>query len=152
MKGKDIKFVMVGDGRYLDEFNSEVRKRNVEDMFIMVPRQPAKRIPELLASCDAAFLSFKDDPLWSKTIPAKLQSYMACGMPVIAAARGETERIISEAGCGVCSAIGSSEELSSKIKEIKSGDLKTMGQRSREYFESHFEKQMLMDQMEAYFQ
>ena len=152
MKGEDIKFVMVGDGRYLDEFNSEVRKRNVEDMFIMVPRQPAKRIPELLASCDAAFLSFKDDPLWSKTIPAKLQSYMACGMPVIAAARGETERIISEAGCGVCSAIGSSEELSSKIKEIKSGDLKTMGQRSREYFESHFEKQMLMDQMEAYFQ
>lgn len=60
LKGKDIRFVMVGDGRYLEEFNNEVHKRGVEDEFTMVPRQPAERIPELLAACDAAFLSFQD--------------------------------------------------------------------------------------------
>lgn len=76
---------------------------------------------------------------------------MACGMPVIAAAQGETERIISEADCGVCSAIGNAEELSLKIKEMMISDLDGMSKRSREYFESHFDKQMLMDQMEEYF-
>ena len=56
----------------------------------------------LLSACDAAFVSFTDNDLWKKTIPAKLQSYMACGKMIIAAAGGETRRIIGEA-----SALGS---------------------------------------------
>lgn len=151
LKDENVKFVMVGDGRYLEEFNNEVERRTVKNQFVMVPRQPAERIPELLSACDAAFLSFQDDPLWTKTIPAKLQSYMACGMPVIAAAQGATERVIAEADCGVCSAIGNAEELSLKIKEMMKSDLEGMGQRSRKYFEEHFDKQMLMNQMEEYF-
>lgn len=151
LRDENVKFVMVGDGRYLGEFNNEVAKRGVKDQFIMVPRQPAERIPELLSACDAAFLSFQDDPLWTKTIPAKLQSYMACGMPVIAAARGETERVITEADCGICSAIGDARELSLKIKEMVKADLEGMGQRSRAYFEAHFDKKMLMDQIGTYF-
>lgn len=151
LKDENIKFVMVGDGRYLDEFNKEVGKRSVQDKFVMVPRQPAERIPELLNACDAAFLSFQDAELWTMTIPAKLQSYMACGMPVIAAAQGETKRVINEAQCGVCSSIGNAEELSLKIKEMMKAKLVEMGERSREYFESHFDKEMLMNQMEEYF-
>lgn len=151
LKDENVKFVMVGDGRYLTEFNAEVEKHGVMEQFIMVPRQPAERIPELLSACDAAFLSFQDDPLWTKTIPAKLQSYMACGMPIIAAAQGETERVINDAACGVCSAIGDSQELSKKIKEMMKADLGMIGKRSREYFEANFDKQMLMDQIEEYF-
>lgn len=151
LKDVNVKFVIVGDGRYLTEFNAEVDKYGVGNKFIMVPRQPAERIPELLAACDATFLSFQDAELWRKTIPAKLQSYMACGMPVIAAAQGETERVISEAGCGVCSAIGSAIELSQKIKEMMKTDLYRMRRNSREYFETHFDKRILMDQMEEYF-
>ena len=142
---------MVGDGRYLEEFNREVEKRDVNDKFIMVPRQPAERIPELLSACDAAFLSFQNDPLWTKTIPAKLQRYRACGMPVIASAQGETKRVVEEAKCGVCSAIGDAEELSEKIIEMMKADLSEMGKRSREYFEKNFDKKMLMDQMDEYF-
>lgn len=151
LKNKNVKFVMIGNGRYLDAFNSEVIKRNVQDKFIMVSRQPSEKIPELLAACDVAFLSFQDDSLWTKTIPAKLQSYMACGMPIIAVAQGETERVISEAGCGVCSTIGDAAELSQKIKKMMNTDLFKMKKRSREYFENYFDKQILMDQMEEYF-
>lgn len=151
LKDENVKFVMVGDGRYLEEFNKEVESRKLVDKFIMVPRQPAERIPELLNACDAAFLSFQDAKLWTMTIPAKLQSYMACGMPVIAAAQGETKRVINEAQCGVCSSIGNAEELSMKIKEMMKADLGEMGIKSRKYFEEYFDKEMLMDQMEEYF-
>ena len=126
LKKENVKFIMVGDGRYLEEFIDEVKSRNVEDKFVMVQRQPAERIPELLSACDAAFLSFQNDELWTMTIPAKLQSYMACGMPVIAAAQGETKRIIEEAQCGVCSRIGDAEELSLKIKDMMNTDLVEM--------------------------
>ena len=75
---------------------------------------------------------------------------MACGMPVIASAEGETERVVEEAACGVCCKIGDAEKLSEAIKEMKNADLEIMGARSREYFEKHFDKQILMDQMEEY--
>lgn len=150
LKEEHVKFVIVGDGRYLAEFENDIRDKAVEDKFILIPRQPAERIPEILSNCDAAFLSFQDDPLWTKTIPAKLQSYMACGMPVIAAAQGETERIINEARCGICSAIGDAKKLSEAIKKMMSEDLADMGEKSRTYFEENFDKQMLMDQMDEY--
>lgn len=91
-----------------------------------------------------------NDPLWTKTIPAKLQSYMACGMPVIASAEGETRRIIEEAKCGLCCGIGNVGELAAGIKSIMQMDLETMRNNSRLYCGSHFDKKKLMDQMDVY--
>ena len=110
----------------LDEFNNDIKRRMVEEKFIMIPRQSSERIPELLCACDAAFLSFQNDPLWKKTIPAKLQSYTACGMPIIAVAEGETERIINESGCGIYCKIGDANRLSEIIVEMLSADLSAM--------------------------
>lgn len=150
---KEIRFVIVGDGRYLETFEKEIRKRKVEELFIMIPRQGAEEIPKLLACCDAAFLSFSDRELWEKTIPAKLQSYMACSMPIIAAVKGETERVIREADCGVCVPIGDVEELVKKIKELVNMSLeerKELGKNGREYCEKYFDKKKLMDGIDGY--
>lgn len=144
-----VQFVIVGDGRYREHFEKEIE--SVKEMFLMIPRQPAERIPEILSACDVAFLSFQDSELWKMTIPAKLQSYMACGMPVIASAEGETERIIREAACGICTPFGNSEKLANAILNMQGKDLKQFRINSREYFLAHFEKQMLMNEIDQYF-
>ena len=151
---KKIRFVIVGDGRYQKSLEEEIRRRNVADSFIMIPRQKPEEIPKLLACCDAAFLSFSDTPLWEKTIPAKLQSYMACGMLVIAAAGGETKKIIKEAGCGVCVPIGDVEELVSYVQDIVVLPLEEqekLGNNGRSYCDRYFDKAVLMDEMNQYF-
>lgn len=146
---EDVCFVIVGGGRYKEQLLADIAACGAEEMFVMVDRQPAERIPEVLAACDAAFVSFMDDPLFEKTIPAKLQSYMACGMPVVAAAKGETERVIREAGCGVCSPIGDGEALAQNIIGLlKSAELSAQAVRARNYYEKHFDKKMLMDKLE----
>ena len=153
-KGKRVLFCIVGDGRYMEEFQKEIEKLKVEDMFCMIGRKPAEQIPRLLAACDAAFLSFMETKLFEMTIPAKLQSYMACGMPVIAAAAGETERIIEEAKCGVYSPSGDEKALAESIEKLmqcSKEEMSKMGKRSRKYFEEYFEKKELMDQMDRYF-
>ena len=151
LSNEKVKFIMVGDGRYLDDFNAEIKRRGVEDKFIMILRQPAEKIPELLCACDAAFLSFQKEQLWKMTIPAKLQSYMACGMPVLASAEGETQRIINEAECGICSAIGNARELAMAVNKIMDSDLEKMGANSRKYFLEHFNKKNLMNRIDRYF-
>ena len=147
----NIQFIIVGDGRYQPAFEEEIRQRQVGELFTMIPRQPAEGIPKILACCDAAFLSFADTKLWEMTIPAKLQSYMACGMPVIASARGETERVISDAQCGVCCDIGDAQALADAIREMASESevsLWQMRDNSRRYAERHYDKKNLMDRME----
>ncbi|OWV26298.1 glycosyltransferase WbuB [Fibrobacter sp. UWB1] len=152
LKGKaNVNFTIVGDGRNKVELLKQIEENGVGDMFTMIDRQPAEKIPAILAECDAAFISFMDTPLFTKTIPAKLQSYMACGKPIVASACGETERIVREANCGVCAPIGDADALARAILEVKDNpELLQMGKNAVEYSEVHFSKAKLMDEIEEY--
>lgn len=149
LKGQEIVFVIVGDGRYREEFEKEIHDRKVDDMFILIPRQPAERIPELLAACDVAFLSFMNTPLFEKTIPAKLQSYMACGMPILASASGESARIINEAQCGVCASIGDKIALAEQIVALKGKCNPNLSKNSCDYYQKYFSKKIIMESLDS---
>lgn len=151
LKDDNVKFIIVGDGRYQPEFEGQIRLHDVQDKFVMIPRVPAEQVPEILSACDAGFISFNRTPLWENTIPAKLQSYMACGKAIIASASGETKRVIQEARCGICTEIGSPAVLAEGIKDMMRANTKFMGQNARAYFEAYFDKKKLMDEIEKYF-
>ena len=72
-------------------------------------------------------------------------------MPIIAAASGETKRIVEESGCGICSKIGDSEMLAQAIRKMMDSDIKSMSDNSLKYFKSHFAKKQLMDKMDLLF-
>ena len=100
-----------------------------------------------------AFISFSDDPLFYMTIPAKLQSYLACGIPILAVAGGETKRIVEEAGCGYCCPLGDAEGVKETIIKFMNHEKHTrdeMGIRASQYFNTHYEKSVLLDEMEKY--
>ncbi len=151
---KKIRFNIVGDGRYKNEFVNIVNTNGLEDMFNFIPKQPATRIPEFMAASDAAFLSLTDSPLFAMTIPAKLQSYMACGIPNIASAAGETAKIIKESNSGLCGSPGNAEELADNIIKLSCKsrkELKKLGDNARIYYDQHFNKNILLDKMDIYF-
>jgi len=151
LKNEAVRFVIVGDGRYKDKLMQEIADAGVSDLFVMIDRQPPEMIPGVLSLCDAAYISFMDTELFTWTIPAKLQSYMACGMPILASASGETERIIKEADCGTCVPIGNADALAGAIRELSnSTDISRYKTNSRQYFEEHFTKKKLMDEFEQY--
>lgn len=150
MKDDNVRFVIVGDGRYQSEFEKHLDEYDVRDKFVLLPRVQSTLIPDILGSCDVGFISFNKTPLWEMTIPAKLQSYMACGKPIIASASGETKRIIEEAECGICTEIGNAKALADGIRRIMTLDKSELGKNARAYFESHFVKKNLMDDMDEY--
>ena len=150
LKNENIKFVIIGDGRYLEKLVSDIKSRQLEKMFIFVARQPAEKIPVLLSACDVAFISFADDELWKMTIPAKLQSYMACGMPIIAVADGETKRIIEEAKCGWVCKMGDSRGLKKTIHEMMKTDLQEMMKHSLCYYNNNYKKEKVISKIMDY--
>lgn len=153
-QGKKVRFLLVGDGRALDSLKNTIQQKNVEEYFFILPRQKPESIPSILAGADAAFLSFAPSPLFSKTIPAKLQSYMACGMPILAVANGETRHIIEEAECGMCSKPGETEELVHNIRKMMQNPelLKQFAAKAQVFSEKTFNKTKLMDSIDREFQ
>ena len=150
----NIQFNIVGEGRYKNELIKLIKSLKLEGMFNFIPKQPAFRIPELMAANDAAFLSLTDNVLFTKTIPAKLQSYMACGIPSIASAAGETNEIIKLANAGVCSPPGDVENLANSILNMSSKskeELKQIGLNARSYYDENFSKEKLLDKMDTHF-
>lgn len=153
LKGEKVKFVIVGDGRYKKELISEISSRNVEDKFLLIDKRPPEEIPQLLATCDMAFISFMNSPLWKKTIPAKLQSYMACGMPILAAAEGEVEQIINKSECGYCCNVGDVNglyEIIVKAMESEHSVFAKQSENAIQYYKENFDKKKLMDEMDNY--
>lgn len=155
LKDREIrcKFVMVGDGRYREGLEQEIEREQVQDMFLLLGRKPSREIPKYIACCDVAFVSFAANELFAKTIPAKLQSYMACGIPILAVADGETRRIVEEAACGIVCRLGDAEGLADGIvrfMELPEGVARGMGERALQYAGEAFDKGRLMDEMDRY--
>lgn len=150
---RNIRFNIVGDGRYKNELIKLINESNVSEMFNFIPKQPATRIPEFMAASDAALICLTDSPLFAMTIPAKLQSYMACGIPIISSADGEINEIIYEANAGMCSPAGNPDKLADiivKMSLMSENELKQMGTNAKKYYDSTFDKNMLLNKFEVY--
>ena len=145
-------FIIIGDGRYRETFEREIAAEGVQDMFCLLGWKKPREISDYLAWCDVAFISFADNALFEMTIPAKLQSYMACGMPILAAATGETGRIVEEAKCGLCCGLGDEQALCDNVRAFmrtETEQLNAMRDGSLQYYKKQFGKEMLLEQIEA---
>ena len=152
-RGLDIRFVIVGEGRGTEFLKKIIHDNGVIEEFFFIPQQPPQLIPGILAAADVAFVSFSSDPLYKKTIPAKLQSYMACGLPIIAAACGETREIIISADAGLCVDPGDFQALSEVIQTLAKDHtekLTAFSSSARRYANQHFDKKKLMDELCGY--
>ena len=151
-KELDIEFVIVGDGRNKENFIKSLKDNDVIDMFQFLGKKNPREIPQILSMCDVAFLSFANIDIFKMTIPAKLQSYMACGMPILASAIGETEKIINKANCGICCEIGNPDSIKEATYHMMSNDdiLGSMSYNSLQYCKNNFNKSILMEYIDSY--
>ena len=98
-------------------------------------------------------VTLKKEPIFALTIPGKVQSYLACSRPIIAALDGEGSRVVEEAGAGLtCPAEdpGSLAKTVLKVFNMTADDREKMALRGRVYFEKNFESCMLLDRLESW--
>lgn len=141
---------MVGNGREEDTLRKLVHENNLDEVIIFHGRRPESEIPQYLANANAALLILKPDPVFEMTLPAKLQTYMACGVPIIGCVSGEAKRTIDESKAGVVSNNISVEGLVKACQEIlKKSDqeYELLRQNSLKYGLDNFNKNQLLNQL-----
>lgn len=147
---KDIKFIIVGDGRkkaWVDEF---IKENSLEDTVFTMGRYPIEAMPTFYSQADTMFLALKDEYIFSLTMPAKVQTYMASCKPIIAMINGETRRAIEEIGCGFSCASGDYEgfaECIVKCTELSVEQLSKISQNGYDYFLRHYTFDCCLDNL-----
>lgn len=98
-----IKWHLIGDGRSEEKLKLKVKEYGLNDIVLFHGRKPEHEISQYLACADAALLILKPDPVFEMTLPAKLQTYMACGVPIIGCVSGEGRKVLIKAEAGFIS-------------------------------------------------
>lgn len=145
---KDIHWVILGDGRMSNWVKTEISRRGLSGTVHLLGRYPAETMPRFFSLSDALLVTLKKEPIFALTIPSKIQSYLACAKPIIAALDGEGARVVEEAGAGItCPAENPTELAQAVLKMFRMTPEKrdSMGRRGRKYFEDNFEREKLID-------
>jgi glycosyltransferase involved in cell wall biosynthesis len=150
---RDIHWVIIGDGRMSVWVNEQVLSRGLTQTVHLLGRFPAEKMPRFFALSDALLVTLKKEPIFALTIPSKVQSYLACAKPVIAALDGEGSRVIEEAGAGLCCPAEQPAALAAtvlKMHQMNALERIAMGKKGREYFEKNFERGLLLDRLDTW--
>lgn len=147
---KDVKFLIIGDGRRKAWVEEYIRDNSLEETVHLLGRHPLDTMPSFYEQADAMFLALKDEPIFSLTAPAKIQTYMAAKKPVIAMINGETRNLIAESSCGLSCASGDYMELASVIRSMKAmsaEEREHLGTNGFNYFNANFTKSKCMNHL-----
>lgn len=147
----DIHWVVLGDGRVAPWVRAQIAERDLAGCVHLLGRYPMEAMPRYFSLADAMLVTLKDAPIFGLTIPARVQSYLACGRPIIAGMNGEGARVVKEAGAGLTAAAEDAEALADavlKMYKMPKPEREAMGARGRDYFLAHFEDNLLMDRLE----
>lgn len=149
--GKKIIFNIVGDGQDLENLKSYCKKHDIQNV-VFHGRKPTEEMPKYYALADAMIVTMLPDPLVSLTLPAKVQSYMSAGKPIIASADGEIPRVVEESKCGFCAKANDENKLVEAIVgfvELSKLEREQFGKKGKQYYTSNFSVDIVMDKLEC---
>ncbi|MGH8742840.1 MAG: glycosyltransferase family 4 protein, partial [Burkholderiales bacterium] len=150
---QDIHWMILGDGHRKKWVEQQVLALNLRDRVHLLGQRPVETMPHYFAFADAMLITLCRDPIFSLTLPSKLQSYLACAKPVIAAADGETGEVLRASGAGICCAAEDATALAAavlKLYRMSAQERKEMGEKGRTYYETHFQREHLFDRLEEW--
>ena len=148
-KIKKLHFLIVGDGRCLNEIKVYVKKLNLSNITFL-GELPHNYMPFIMKNSSALYLSLTNSYIFSLTVPSKLQAYMSSSKPIIASISGEAANIIRNSNCGYACKPENSKMLSRIIKKIYfDSEYKRlqMGLNAKKYFDLHFEHHTLINKL-----
>lgn len=147
----DIHWVIVGNGRQAKYVKAEVSARNLSRTVHLLGSFSPDFMPAFFARADVMLVTLKRDPIFSLTIPGKIQSYLACGKPIVASLDGEGGQLIEKSGAGLVCRAEDPNGLANAILALyrmPPEQRQQMGLKGKLYCEENFNRDMLLNRLD----
>lgn len=148
---KNIKWIIVGNGRRLDWVKNFVKEHGLEETVFTVGRFPAETMPWFFAQADVMLVTLNNDPLFELYAPAKISSYMAAAKPIVAVLNGEGAEVVQEADCGWSLAAGDAAglaKLAIELSQVGRTELNKKGENALGYYKSNYVKERSLQRLD----
>ena len=148
-KVEDFNVIILGEGRDKIRITKKIKDYNLNNFYFM-GSFPPEDMSKFFASADALLVSLKKSKIFSSTIPGKLQSYLACGRPIIASLDGIGAKVVKDSSSGFISDAGDPHGLANSIisfSRLNEIDRKNLGENGRKYYENEFEREKLLSKL-----
>ena len=116
---------IVGGGSDEERIRELTQRLGLTDRIRFYGPKPAAEAAQYYKKADVCVLTLDGSTQIGDTLPGKLQTYMAAGKPVIAAANGATKEVIEESRCGICTPAGDDRALGEALLDAAEAILKT---------------------------
>ncbi|MGZ7222945.1 hypothetical protein ACXWPH_10115, partial [Streptococcus pyogenes] len=80
---------------------------------------PPEEMPAVFDQADALLVSLSGGAALSRTVPSKIQAYLAAGRPILASMDGEGARVVQLAGAGLASAAEDAAALAAAAQALQ---------------------------------
>ncbi len=148
----EVKWVFVGGGSRREWLEDFIKENNMEDKAVCLGQYPFKTMPAFYKQADAMLVTLRAGfPHLEAVVPARLQSYMSAGRPVLAMIGCGGADIIEESQCGYAVPAGDSDGLITVIKEkvlANREGFEKMGANGRDYYNKHYRLDDCIDNLE----
>lgn len=100
VKNDNVRFHIIGLGSNVPKLEEEIKKYNIENKVIFHGPKPIKEAAPFLLGSDAFYVSLLNEGYVGKTIPNKLNMYMALKKPIIGVFDGDAKNVLIESHAG----------------------------------------------------
>ena len=151
LQDSPIHWVLLGDGREKSNIEKKIIKSDLTKNISLLGHYPVEDMPRFFAQADVMLVTLRSEPVFSLTIPGKVQSYLKSGKPILAELNGEGASIVSESGAGI--AVPADDpvalaEAALQLSSLDSGELKNMGTLGKKYYDENFDVDTLINRFE----
>lgn len=145
-----IQWIVVGDGQALLALKRRSTELGVDDVVHFMGRFPPEIMPAFHAQADALLATLRPEEIFSRTIPTKIQSYLASGLPLVTAIDGEVADMIAQSGAGASAPAGDARGLADAVLGLARSDVESrreMGRKGKAYYDANFRRDVLLDRL-----
>lgn len=135
-ENQSIGIIFVGNGIESGHLKNLTNKKRIKNIHF-INRVPVYQIADYMKKSSALLVHLRKDELFKITIPAKIQSYLRIGKPIVACLEGDPANLISKAECGVICEPENQIDIYEKVKYLKNlsdEQLDKMGENGKAYY------------------
>ena len=146
----DINWVFVGGGALLQWLKDYVAAHSLGNVYVL-GRYPFDSMSAFYSVADVMLLTLKRSicPHLNATIPARVQSYLSAGKPIVGMAGEGVQALVNDHQCGLIAPSGDYKSLAKNILTLYQDRqmIEDMGRKSRALFEQYYTRGVCIDNL-----